>query len=302
MTSPPSRGTHSSRRASSAHGSRHTPDAADSSPTVEDLRARLHSSGAPVLDPQWGVQPFSVLADGASAANRVVDVAPTLASLLPHGGLMRGSTVVVEGDGAATSLALALCAEASRQGSWIATVGMEHLSWAAAREAGVNMERVIAVSLGSTPTKGVDGLAADAVAAVMEAAEVIVVDAGLSIGVTAARRLIARARERGVVLIRPFGAHAPSFRRDRWPIGPDVHFRVMNVAWSGIGQGWGHGSARRVDVEVTGRRAAGRPRRASLWLPTAASPADTTAAEGVTTVVSATPTVFESPDRVSRAG
>src|SRR5690606_40193124 len=63
--------------------------------------------------------------------------------LVPGAGLRRGSTVAVgsaPGVTGATSLALALAAGASQNGSWVAAVGLRSLGLAAAAELGVALE------------------------------------------------------------------------------------------------------------------------------------------------------------------
>ena len=84
-----------------------------------------------------------------------------------------------------------------------------------------------------------------------------------------ARHLVARARDRHVVLVVVPG-------RAGWPEPPDVRLTVDAGRWDGIGQGTGYLRRRRLTVTATGRRSAARPRRHDLWLP---SP--TGAVEGV---------------------
>jgi hypothetical protein len=77
-----------------------------------------------------------------------------------------------------------------------------------------------------------------------------------------ARRLAARARQRGSVLV-PFGVPAGSWE------GADLQLSVAGAEWSGLGDGWGHLQARRAVVRCDGRGSAARPRQARLWLPAA---------------------------------
>ena len=74
---------------------------------------------------------------------------------------------------------------------------------------------------------------------------------------TAARRLCARARDRAVVLV------VLVEHRDDWPVPADVALEVTEATWHADGRL----VARRAEVRATGRGIAGRPRRASLWLP-----------------------------------
>jgi hypothetical protein len=79
--------------------------------------------------------------------------------------------------------------------------------------------------------------------------------------VSDARRLVARVRERGSVLV-GVGGDLPG---ERSPL----RLEVMASSWQGLGEGWGYLRARRVVVEAEGRGAAARTRRAELWLPDA---------------------------------
>jgi len=79
---------------------------------------------------------------------------------------------------------------------------------------------------------------------------------------TAARRLVARVRERQGVLV------VLVDRATDWPEGPDLLLGTERAEWRGAGRGDGHLEGRRVEVRATGRRAAGRPVCRSLWLPT----------------------------------
>jgi hypothetical protein len=180
--------------------------------------------GSSVVPTELG-GPGTTLAD-----ERLLPVVPALRPLLPGRGLRRGTTVTVSRSAA---LALALVAGASAAGSWVAAVGLPDLGIVAAAETGIALERLALV-----PAPG-----SRAWPAVLPAAQ--------------ARRLAARARERGAVLV-PLGA---------WPEPADLRLVVTASAWSGLGQGHGSLQARRVEVLVAGRGAASRERRALLWLP-----------------------------------
>ena len=75
-----------------------------------------------------------------------------------------------------------------------------------------------------------------------------------------ARRLAARARERGAVLIVSGG---------EWPERADVRLTVTRNEWHGLGEGHGRLRGRRVEVVTGGRGAAARERLVALWLPAA---------------------------------
>jgi hypothetical protein len=184
------------------------------------------------------------------AERHTLAVVEPLAPLLPGGGLRRG-TVVGVGGGAATSLALALVAEASGQGSWVATVGLPDLGLVAAAELGVALDRLAVVS---TPDSG---RWPSVVAALVDAVDLVLVGP-TRVRPADARRLAARARERGSILL-PVGGN--------WPEAPDVVVSSDAGRWEGLGEGHGHLRARRVRVGATGRRDASRPRSVEVWLP-----------------------------------
>ena len=92
-------------------------------------------------DRATGVRPVAE----PGADGRVLRVVAPLAALLPGGGLRRGATVAVTGAVGATSLMLALLAEASAGGAWAGVVGRPDLGLVAAAEAGIALERLALV-------------------------------------------------------------------------------------------------------------------------------------------------------------
>ncbi len=188
------------------------------------------------------------------AGERLLPVLGPLVPLFPEGGLRRGSAVVVTtGAGGATSLALAVGAAASQEGSWCAAVGWPALGMVAAAGLGVALERFALV-----PSPGEQWAAVTA--ALIDAVDVVLVRPHRGVRAPDARRLTARARERGVVLVVSCGTGA-------WP-GADLSLSVAGVGrWRGLGQGHGYLQARSVEVTSIGRGAASRERRAQLWLP-----------------------------------
>ena len=177
------------------------------------------------------------------AVGKALPVLEGLAGLLPWGGLRRGSTVVVRGS---TTLLLALLAAATAEGSWAAIVGMPDLGLVAASELGVVVHRLALVPAPGSELVPVtaallDGLDLVAVAKQPPAAE--------------ARRLSARARHRGSVLI-PVGG---------WP-GADLELDGSG-RWSGLGDGHGRLRTRELVVRSRGRGAAARGNQVRLTLP-----------------------------------
>lgn len=190
----------------------------------------------------------------SGAIERTLVVPDALGSLIPMGGLQRGSTVRTEG-GAATSVALALAGPTTAAGSWCAVVGLAHLGLLAAAELGISLERTLLVA-DPGPQKW-----AATVASLLDAVELVLVQPNHSITPTTQRRLVARARDRGSVLIHAGGDVDP------WAQQPDLVLRSGRSRWAGLGVGHGRLRARTVEVSVTGRRGATRPRTATLWLP-----------------------------------
>ena len=178
------------------------------------------------------------------AEDRTLPVLGPLQGLLPDGGLRRGSTVSVVGS---TSLALQLVAAASAAGSWVAAVGVPTLGAVAASEVGVVLERLALV-----PAPGEQW--ATVTAALLDAIDIVLVRPPHRLRQADARKLIARARERGAVLV-PLGP---------WD-GADMRMEVASARWHGLGQGDGHLQGCRMEVVATGRRAAARERKAVVW-------------------------------------
>ncbi len=186
--------------------------------------------------------------------HRVLPVAPELSGLLPGRGLRRGSTVSVatgrsQPAGGGTSLLLALLSEASRTGSWCAVVGVPALGAIAAAESGIVLDRLALV-----PNPGPEW--PTVVAALIDGVDVVVVAVPGGVSPSIASRLVARARQRGCVLV-PFGP---------WD-GADVTLQVTEGRWDGLGPGRGRLRRREVTVLARGRGAAARPREATMWLP-----------------------------------
>ena len=196
----------------------------------------------------------------AMAGERTLPVLDALRPLLPGGGLRRGATVGVTGS---TAVLLALLAGPSAAGSWCAAVGLPWLGIVAAAELGIALDRFALV-----PYAGREW--ATTVAALLDGFDVVAtrVPARLSSG--DARRLAARARERGAVLLAV---------GEGWP-GADIRVRAGPSRWMGLGCGHGRLQARYLPVAVEGRGAAARPRHTRLWLPAPLSGEDIGVAPG----------------------
>jgi len=195
------------------------------------------------------------------AGPRILEVVGGLGNLLPEGGLRRGTTVTVGGTGpgaGATSLLLALLAGPSDKGSWCAAVGLPGLGLAAAAELDIRLSRLILV-----PTPGPSW--PTVTAALLDACDLVAVRPPVRVKPIEARRLAARARERGAVLV-----VAPG--EENWPEVPDVRLSALGGQWQGLGVGHGHVRDRWLEVEAGGRRGAHRVVRAQLWLPSGEIP------------------------------
>ncbi|MBF6507751.1 hypothetical protein IU422_08330 [Nocardia farcinica] len=208
----------------------------------------MASSTAPGASAVYGVSAGVpvVEAGGVPGAGRVLPTRTELAAVLPWPGLRRGSTVAVHGS---VSLLFALLAEATANGSWAAVVGLSGISLVAAAEAGVELARLAVV-----PRPGGDP--AGVVAALLDGVDLVAVGGTRNIADSDARRLSARARNRGSVLL-PFGPWA----------GAEVQLRCADASWHGLGQGHGYLRERAVTVHAGGRGAASRPRSCRLLLP-----------------------------------
>jgi hypothetical protein len=94
-------------------------------------------------------------------------------------------------------------------------------------------------------------------AALLEGFDVVLLRPAGHVGNSDARKLEARARERGSVL---------AVMGDGWPGTADVRLGIVAGCWRGIEDGPGYLWGREVDVVASGRGAASRPRRARTWL------------------------------------
>ena len=187
----------------------------------------------------------------ALAGDQLLPVRPELADLFPRRGLKRGSVVGIAPGAGATSLALWTLAAASQQGSWTAIVGLPAVGALAAAEAGIDVARCALVpdpGPSSWPT---------VVAALLDAIDLVVLASPSRVRAADARRLSARARERGSVLV----------VLGRWPEGPDVRLQPVAARWTGVGDGHGALASRRLDVVAGGRGAAARERKVGVVLP-----------------------------------
>ncbi|MDH3681875.1 MAG: hypothetical protein OEV40_18205 [Acidimicrobiia bacterium] len=228
--------------------------------TYEPEEQADQQTGRPAGEPLIGAAPKESLRQlqdrlGPVTLSReqLLSVPEPLLPLFPFGGLQRGQSVGFEGAGS-TSVALTLAAAALGNDRWMAVVGMEELGLLAASELGVRLDRLLLIETTAAAQL------APITAALVEAVDIIALNPRKRVGPRDARRLTARARERGTVLFHLDGGRT-------WPEAMHVHITAEPEGWEGLGEGHGHLTQRRLSVATTGRRSSFRQRRISVLLP-----------------------------------
>jgi hypothetical protein len=188
----------------------------------------------------------------AASRTRLLPVLPPIATLLPDGGLRRGTVVRCTGRGA-PSLAMAVVAGPSAAGSWCATVGLEEVGVLAAAGYGLDLERLVVVR--AAPAEW-----AAAAAVLVDGVDLVVLAPPRHARHAAARTLAARARDRGAVVL---------VVEERPGFPAELELAVETTQWHGLAGGVGRLQSRRVSVVTRGRGSAVRPVRQELWLPAA---------------------------------
>jgi hypothetical protein len=183
-------------------------------------------------------------------------VPPPLVPILPEG-LRRGGTTVVTGS---TSLVLAMLAHACAGGAWAAVVGQPTIGLLAASQAGVSLDRLAVV-----PRPGLE--APTVVAALLDGVDVVVVGPEAALTDADRRKLSARARDRGSVLLSTVD----------WP-GAGVVLTVESGRWTGVDAGEGRLRTHELRLVRTGRGSAAVPRALDLTLPIGSTTAPQVAA------------------------
>ena len=223
--------------------------------------------------------------------DRLLPVAGELAPLLTQPGLVRGSVLAAQGPGALT-LATAFAAEVSRTGGWVTAVGLGRMGVSAVAERGASLDRWAFVDQPGDA-------AAEVLNALIGSVDVVLLAGSVRLAAAHSRRLRARLRERGTVVIE-VGASNPAGARGAGAFSPDVTMTVERAAWTGLSQGHGRLRERRAEVVAAGRGAASLPRRAVLWLPDANG--HITAVRGAIDTVSWPAQVVSAQDGISTAG
>ncbi len=193
------------------------------------------------------------------AAEQVLPVPEVFHRLLPGTGLQRGWTVRVDGGPSSRAVAWALLGGVTTAGGWIAAVDVAGVGLAAAQEVGVAIERILVVSSADAETWSAT------LGALIGSVDVIVFDSPRHrIVPSEQRRMTSRARERGSVLME-LGTATP--RRHDAQLQYDLSLSVRPIEWRGLGIGHGCLRGRALEVEASGRRIGGAPRRARYDLP-----------------------------------
>lgn len=189
------------------------------------------------------------------AGERLLPVPGPLGALLPGGGVQRGSVVMLDGPpgSGATSVALQLVAAATAAGEWAAAIDPDGtLGGAAAGEAGVVLDRFAVV-------RGVPASRWTTVAgALLDGVALVVAELRGRLAAGDARRLTARARERGAVLVAVAGGPAV------WPAEAGLRLHVGHGAWPGFGPQSACLASRSTEVHAEGRGARRRGRLDAL--------------------------------------
>ena len=207
----------------------------------DEARARLESVGrqaAPVT----------------LARDRSISVPGELGAVVPGAALQRGTTLAIAGQvgAGATSLALELAAAVTATGEWAGALDLHGtIGGEAAAQAGVALDRFAVV-----PRVSTDRWATIA-AALLEGVTLVIAEVPRHVRVGDARRLVARARERGSVLV-------ALEREARWPADAGLRLQAAGGAWHGLVSGAGLLTGRARSVRVEGQGNAAQPRVVAL--------------------------------------
>lgn len=221
-------------------------DAPDRAATLKVLRTHLRDTGtAPDIRHRGP-------ADGGA-----IPVLEPLQPLIPGGELQRGTIVSVASRRqwqAPSYLELALAAGATAGGAWVGIIGYPDLGIAALSGLGADLSKVLLLDEPGEQWPKALAVMAGAVDLVLlypprrPTAEQLR---------RAASRIRTTDRQRGAVLV----TSGP------WD-GAHLRLRADGATWSGLGDGTGHLTGRRVTVSAAGRGIGGE-RSIELWLPAA---------------------------------
>jgi hypothetical protein len=201
------------------------------------------------------------------AHEQTMPVAEGLAELFAERALVRGRTLACTGP-AGTSAAMELVAAAVVAGSWLAVVDVPTFGLDAASEAGIPLERVVAITTTLPDASPVASTGSGAAGWVeVMAAAVDGFDLVLSrqpspslVSEGALRKLSTRIRQRGavVVLLDSANGAGSNGAGSNGALRCDGVVETSVVSWSGLGSGYGHLQQRTLDLSTSGRRLPGR--------------------------------------------
>lgn len=201
-------------------------------------------SVSPVSPTSVGIPTTDVVALGVGPLRNanILSAGPVFDEVLPDGGLRRGSILVLEAAHAgATTMALSLLGGLPEH-TWVGWLDAEHtLSGTALAEHGVDLEHLLVV-------RGVpSGMWAKTVSTLLDAMSVVVAELAGRLSDGDARRLAARARERGAVLL------IMERGRARWPVEASVRCAVESMSMAlGVNDAELGGYSCRVKVSARG--------------------------------------------------
>ena len=201
----------------------HSLTSASTASLRDDLQAKIH------------------LMQGKRGSERSLPVLPSLRRLLP-GGLRPGAAYSIQGS---MSLAMALLAGPSLDGSWCGVAGLPDFGVEAAAGFGIALDRLVLV-----PDPGASW--SPVIAAMADVLSVVLACAPGKVAPAEAARLGARLRERSSTLL----VLGP------WPQSEAV-LQVNGYEWAGLGEGHGHFARQELELEIALR---GNTRRASIDL------------------------------------
>ncbi|MET4614146.1 hypothetical protein ABIC28_005159 [Rhodococcus sp. PvR044] len=226
--------------------------------TIEQLRRRMaqipaRSAGpsrpslaAPSREPEAADQqqsPPPQPSTRSASSLRTLPAPAPIAELLPHHGLVRGSTVHVSG---AAALRVGLIAAVTGSGGWAALIASPDLGLLAATEMGGDLRRCALV-----PNPGPDPI--EVAAILVDGLDLVVLSlGGIDVPPSRARAVTARVRRNGAVLVITDG---------RWPT-VDQHLGARVAGYRGLEVG--HGRITGVDLAVEARARGQQPRRATV--------------------------------------
>ncbi|GGC65247.1 hypothetical protein IEU95_04805 [Hoyosella rhizosphaerae] len=203
---------------------------------VEHLRQRIAAIPG---------RPYEGREGGAEECVDVLPVPAPLKSVLPSGGVVKGTVCSVAGS---SYIVLGIIAEVTQSGGYVAIVGLPNLGLAAAVDMGANLRRVAVI-----PDPGSDPV--DVAAVLLDGMDLVVLSLhDTQVQPSRARAVTARVRNKKSVLLVVGGS---------WPV---VHMRIEGNVRAHEGLERGHGRIRGMSLSVRASSRSGRQRSATVKL------------------------------------